>query len=244
MNFFQISGSVDDEPALISSCSDSTKDLSETTPKLTTGISNSEGKKVFNFFFNSPKSQKKAIDLSFLNEPGPLKKSKSTKSPTLKFLSKLTSPNPRKKKPTKEKEIKNPPKITKKHVDNAMDDVVSVTETLYTEGHSPHDSEDERSDVDFDNVDTEVGSIGESFYDHPDIVKYLDEMLSGSKSPNNIVLGKLPSPDLEEYRQGQPHDNILNYSPTVPNVNSPVQKNTEKPEETNKHEDKSIIIEI
>jgi hypothetical protein len=123
-----------------------------------------------------------------------------------------------------------------------MDDAIAVTETLYTEGHSPHDSEDERCD--FDNVETEAGSIGESFYDHPDIVKYLDEMFSGSKSPNN--LGKLHSPDLETYLQGEANDNILNYSPTVPNVNSHVQKHTtptEKAEDTF-HEDQSIVIEI
>jgi hypothetical protein len=127
-----------------------------------------------------------------------------------------------------------------------MDDAIAVTETLYTEGHSPHDSEDESCDADFGNVETEAGTIGESFYDHPDIVKYLDEMFSGSKSPNNLVLGQLPSPDLETYLQGEANDNILNYSPTVPNVNSHVQKHTtptEKAEDTF-HEDQSIVIEI
>eukprot|EP01080_Neovahlkampfia_damariscottae_P000691 gene691-8943_t len=180
-------------PLSVSSCSNDSK---TTLRSLESAIEDDATSK--------PKERKKKeIDLSFLNEPGPTKK--SPKSPTLAFFSKLTkSPTLGTKKSTKIKKTKKkknenenenreqPMYVKGIDIERAMDDVYNVTETLYTEhGEDSEDDDEPEDEGDIRGVKTESF---DSFYDHPDILKYLET------SPVQISALNSP-PKLEKFHQ-------------------------------------------
>ena len=141
--------------------------------------------------------------MSFLDEPGPVKK--TPKSPTLGFFSKLTkSPKLGGKKKSDIKKVekkKNEDGTTIGAIRNAIDasdlhDVNCVTDTLYTERGIDSDNASDEDEDDIRGVKTDSGDFDESFYDHPDILKFLE-------SPYETVntLSSVDSPNLTKFHQ-------------------------------------------